>query len=270
MRVDGASFALQRRYLLSAQKRVSRSLVKLREELARHGVEAAAGSLIVLSANAVQAAPAGLMATIAAAATVAGATAATTGTATTTVAKIIAMTTIQKGLMATGLVLAVSKAVYQAHQASILRLENQRLQQAQAPLAEQIQQLQREHDDSTNRLAGLLIEMERLRGQSAENSKLRGDLRRASYELAQLRAGKNGQASPSAALADAWSQRADSIIVEKAPVDAQVDALLQIKTGTFTYKSIGIINMMDGEPRCWDNQDLQFLTALLKQVSDSR
>ena len=53
--------------------------------------------------------------------------------------------------------------------------------------------------------------MERLRRESSENSKLRGALRRASYELAQVKAGKNAEASPSATLADAWSQRADSI-----------------------------------------------------------
>lgn len=71
-------------------------------------------------------------------------------------------------------------AIYEARQAAQLREQNQTLQQQQAPLAEQIQQLQHERDDATNRLAGLLAENERLKsGQDKiELLKLRGEATR--------------------------------------------------------------------------------------------
>ncbi len=385
----------------AAQKRVSRGLGRLREELARHGLKATAGSLaIVLSANAIKAAPAGLVAAIASSAIVAGTTAATTASATTTAAKLMIMTTLQKGLVATTVIAALGAAVYQGHQVSVLRLQNQRLKQARAPLAEQIQQLARAHEDSTNRVVGLLAEMERLRRDSAQDSKLRGDLRRALFQLAQLRAGNDVEASPDAAVQDAWSRRADSlkrwfqehpdkaipelrlldednwlftasrnlevatndlqkadhntfamiasdlretaknrfarslghalsgfllanagvlpnslqellpyfsrgdtslpdggapiddsilqryqlvktgpisslapdepIVIEKAPVDPTVDSLLQIKLGTFSYKSVGISDNMSGEPKSWAAPDAFSLTSLLKQPLSPR
>jgi RNA polymerase sigma factor (sigma-70 family) len=78
----------------TAQKRVSRALEKLRENLSRRGVRAsAAGLSIALAANAIQAAPVGLAATISAAA-LAGTTATTIAAATVT--KTIIMTTLQK------------------------------------------------------------------------------------------------------------------------------------------------------------------------------
>src|SRR5439155_23183654 len=74
----------------SAQKRVSRALDKLRDLLSRRGIRTSAAPLsIILSANAVQAAPAGLIVTISTAAALAGTTIATTATA--TAAKAIAM-----------------------------------------------------------------------------------------------------------------------------------------------------------------------------------
>src|SRR5205085_8028303 len=100
-----------------------------------------------------QAAPIGLAAAISTAAVIAGTAIATTATATAT--KAIAMTTLQETLIAAALVAAASTGIYEARQASTLRSQNQLLQQQQAPLAEQIQQLQRERDDATHRLASL-------------------------------------------------------------------------------------------------------------------
>src|SRR6266849_2193134 len=85
----------------TAQKRVSRALDKLREHLSRRGVTTPAAALtILLSANAVQAAPAGLAATISTAATLGGKTIAVAATAT----KTIVMTTLQKTLVTAAIV----------------------------------------------------------------------------------------------------------------------------------------------------------------------
>ena len=62
----------------AAQKRVSRAVERLREFLSKRGVTVgASGLVVVISANAVQAAPAGLAATISTAAVLAGTTIAT-------------------------------------------------------------------------------------------------------------------------------------------------------------------------------------------------
>jgi len=161
----------------AAQKRVSRAVERLREFLAKRGVTVGAGGLVVvLAANAVQAAPVGLAAMIATAAALAGATIATT--ATTTVVKTIVMTTLQKAIITAALVAAVGTGVYQARQVSQLHEQVQALQQQQAPLTEQIQQMQRERDDATNRWASLANEITRLKGNTAELLKLRGEVAR--------------------------------------------------------------------------------------------
>lgn len=87
----------------AAQKRVSRAVDRLREFFIKRGLTIGASSLVmVLSANAAQAAPVGLGAAIATAVTL-GNTIAATATTTTTTA--IAMTTLQKTLAATVVIL---------------------------------------------------------------------------------------------------------------------------------------------------------------------
>jgi hypothetical protein len=99
----------------TAQKRVSRAVERLREFFSRHGVTVGASGLIVLiAANAIQAAPAGLAATISAAAVLAGTTIAATATATVT--KTIAMTTLQKTIIGMALATAVGTGLYEARQ----------------------------------------------------------------------------------------------------------------------------------------------------------
>ena len=161
----------------TAQKRVSRALEKLREYLAHHGITTTGAALaMVISANAVQAAPVGLVATISTAAVLAGTTLVTTATATAT--KAIAMTTLQKTLITATIVTAVGTGIYEARRASQLSEQNQALQKQQAPLANQFRQLQRERDDATNRLAGLLAEILRLKSNpnQSELLKLRGQV----------------------------------------------------------------------------------------------
>jgi RNA polymerase sigma factor (sigma-70 family) len=161
----------------AAQKRVSRAVEKLRGIFAKRKMAVGAGTLtILISANAVQSAPAGLAATISAAAVLAG-TAATTSTV-ITATKAITMTTIQKTVITAALAAAVGTGIFEAHQAAQLREQTQVLQQQQASLTEQIRQLQQEQDDATNQLTALLAENEQLKSNSNENEllKLRGEV----------------------------------------------------------------------------------------------
>jgi RNA polymerase sigma factor (sigma-70 family) len=159
----------------AAQKRVSRAVERLREFFAKRGVTVGAGGLaVVISANAVQAAPVGLAVTISTAAALVGTNIATT--ATTTAVKTIAMTTLQKTLITATLAVVAGTGIYEARQASTLRTQNQLLQQQQAPLTEQIQQLARERDAATRQLAALREENERQNRNNAELLKLRGEV----------------------------------------------------------------------------------------------
>ncbi|MEY2467201.1 MAG: hypothetical protein QOD03_1722 [Verrucomicrobiota bacterium] len=156
----------------AAQKRVSRAIERLREFFAKRGVTVGASGLaVVISANAVQAAPVGLALTISTAAVLTGTTLATTATA--TAIKTTAMTAFQKTIVATTIAVLAGAGIYEARQASQLREQNQTLQQQQTPFAAQLQQLQRERDEATNRLAVLGKDNERLKRNTAELLKLR-------------------------------------------------------------------------------------------------
>ena len=99
----------------AAQKRLGRAVERLREFFAKRGITVgASGLIVVLSANAVQAAPVGLAVTISTATALAGTTLLTTTTA--TVGKAIAMTTLQKALVAVALTVvgsAITLIVYE-------------------------------------------------------------------------------------------------------------------------------------------------------------
>jgi RNA polymerase sigma factor (sigma-70 family) len=171
----------------AAQKRVSRAVERLREFFARRGVTVGASGLtVVISANAVQAAPVGLALTISTAAALTGTTLATTATVTAT--KAIAMTALQKTIVAATIAVFAGAGIYEARQASQLRDQVQTLQQ-QTPLLEHVQKLQSERDDATSRLAALRDENERLARNSGELLRLRGEvgvLRRQADELDRL------------------------------------------------------------------------------------
>jgi len=174
----------------AARKRVNRAVERLREFFAKRGVTVGASGLVIaISANAVQAAPAGLAITISTAAALAGTTLATTATATAT--KALAMTTLQKTLISATLALAVSTGIYQARQASRLRDQVQTLQPRQTQLAEQIAQLKSANEGLSNRVAqankSRSLSSDRLR----ELLRLRGEvglLRRQQRELEQAAA----------------------------------------------------------------------------------
>jgi RNA polymerase sigma factor (sigma-70 family) len=157
----------------AAQKRVSRALEKLRGFFSKRKITVGAGSLgILISANAVQAAPAGLVATISA--TALAGTAATTTTIISTT-KGIAMTTLQKSLVTITVAIAIGAGVHEARQAAQLREQVRTLREQQA---QQIRQLQSEFADATNRLADLLAENSRVKSnqKNTELLKLRGQV----------------------------------------------------------------------------------------------
>ena len=159
----------------AAQKRVSRAVERLREFFSKRGVTVgASGLVVVISANAVQAAPAGLAITISTVAALAG-TAVSTSTA-IALTKAIAMTTLQKTIIGATLAAAVGTGIYEARQASTLRSQTRLLQQQQAPLAEQIRQLTSERDEATRQNVALRRENELLKSNTFEIHKLRSEM----------------------------------------------------------------------------------------------
>ncbi len=191
----------------AAKKRVSRAVERLREFFSKRGVTIGAGGLVVvISANAVQAAPVALATTISTAAISAG----TTIGASTTVAatKAIVMTTLQKALVMSVLTAAIGTGIYEAHRALQLQNQAQTLQQQQAPLAEQIRQLQGERDSLKSGAESLEAEIARLNSHSNETEllKLRG-------EVAQLRQA-SAESKPDdsrAAMVKSWLEREDKL-----------------------------------------------------------
>ena len=151
----------------AVQKRVTRALEKLRARLVKRGVTLTATVIAgAVAANVIQAAPIGLAAKITSAAMLAG----TTITATTA----IVMTTIQKIAVAASLAATVGVGIYQAKEAAKARVEVQTLQQQQAPLAKQIQQLQEERDKTATMIAGLKENLTNNDRKNLELLKLRG------------------------------------------------------------------------------------------------
>jgi RNA polymerase sigma factor (sigma-70 family) len=156
----------------AAQKRVSRAVERLREFFGKRGVAVGAGGLVVvISANAVQAATVGLAAAISSAATLAGTAITTAATAT----KVITMTTLQKSLVTAAVIAAAGTGIYEAREASILRSEVETLQQSQTVIGQRVQQLTEQRDEASNRLAVA----------TESNTLLNSDARQA--ELVQLR-----------------------------------------------------------------------------------
>src|SRR5438477_1722126 len=191
----------------AAQKRVSRALERLRDLLSRRGITTPAAALsMVLSANAVQAAPAGLALTISTAAVLAcgGVQTSTTIAAT----KAIAMTTLQKAIIGATVATAVGTGIYESGQTRHLRGQVQTLQEQQVPLTEHVRHLQRERDDAKTKVAALQQENERLRRDTAELAKLRGEVARSRDELRSVSQGKTKDANdPAAVAAQAWLDR---------------------------------------------------------------
>ncbi|PYJ63187.1 MAG: hypothetical protein DME24_01765 [Verrucomicrobia bacterium] len=117
----------------AAQKRVSRAVERLREFFAKRGVTVgASGLVVVISANAVQAAPVGLAVTISSAAALAGSAVQTSTAIATT--KAIAMTTLQKTVVGGIVIAALVTPLVMLQQQEALRTENKSLQRQIAAL----------------------------------------------------------------------------------------------------------------------------------------
>jgi RNA polymerase sigma factor (sigma-70 family) len=199
----------------AARMRVDRALEKLRGKLARRGITTTASALAaVVSANAVQSAPAGLAATISAAALAGSAFPVSTLIAAT---KTIAMTTLQKTIVAGALALAAGTGVYAVHQSSQLRGQIQALQQERAPLDAQLQLLEQEHKQAAQQLAALKEENARLKSgpNATELLKLRGQV----GVLRQRAATNDAKAAPASGLAKMMSDPAMKEYIRQAQVE---------------------------------------------------
>ena len=180
----------------AAQKRLSRAVDRLRELLAKRGVTAGASGLaVLLSANAVQAAPAGLALSLSSPAALAGTSVA--ALTTSTAAKTLAMTTLQKALIATALAAAIGVGTYQARQASLLRAQLKSLQHRSIPQSEPSQ---------AAAVASLQAKVEAL---EAQNGKLSRALGQANADKAKLEMEREG-ARRSAALYKQLVEQASS------------------------------------------------------------
>jgi RNA polymerase sigma factor (sigma-70 family) len=174
----------------AAQKRLNRAVEKMRDLFAKRGVAVGAAGLAgVVAANAVQAAPAGLAASIAATAGIA----ATTLT-TTVITKAIAMTTMQKTLVAVVIAGAIGTGIYQAHEAASLRSQIQAVRQEEADEARRMEQ---ERAKTSAAIAALTDENGHLKsGQSlTELLKMRSELGKLKQKAASAAAGNSNSAT---------------------------------------------------------------------------
>lgn len=229
----------------AAQKRVSRALEKLRTEFTRRGVTTTAVALsTALSANAITITPAGLAGALSSTA-LAGTIIATTATATTI--KTIAITTLQKTLITATVAVLAGAGIYEARQAAQLRQQNQTLQQQQAPLAEQIQQLQTNFADATNRLAGLLAENSRLKSNPNQNEllRLRGETTRLRADSKELASTKATLSALSEQQSEALKTMRDSIRHDLTKQGEQQVKTLQEKLSLTSEQTVALKNILN-------------------------
>lgn len=147
----------------AARMRVERALEKLRAVFLRRGVAATATLASIISANAVQIAPAGLAATLTSA-SLAGA-----GTGTLTLLKLMTMTKLKLGLSALVVAGAATALVVQHQAQEKLRAESEALTQ-------QIAQLKTDNENFSNRLAAAADSKSLPNDQFNELLKLRGEV----------------------------------------------------------------------------------------------
>ena len=193
----------------AARKRVDRAVERLGVFLTRHGATAGPGALAsFIAANAVQAAPAGLMASVCASAAPIGMLPVS---AAITLTKTVAMTTLQKTLVSAALAISAALVSYLTYEVSSERSQLRQLHIEQADLARQIDPLRRERDDAINAAALAHNEAERLRRDNAQVVRLRGDLGRMTTELSQAKASGTNRVSAVSAEVAGWIDRGDII-----------------------------------------------------------
>jgi RNA polymerase sigma factor (sigma-70 family) len=211
----------------TAQKRVSRALDKLRELLQGRGITTSAGALsIILAANAVQAAPAGLALTISSA-VLAGATVTTATIATHALMNWI---TLKSAVTITVAALAAGSGTYlwQQHEANALRGEN-------ADLAAQRDSLTKERDDAVAAAAAKNGQSDGLPADKEELLRLRsevGMLRRQTNEISRL---QQQNAELQSALAEAKQTKQEPEDPEKQMAMAKLNDAKLTGLGVIMY-----------------------------------
>jgi RNA polymerase sigma factor (sigma-70 family) len=161
----------------AARMRVERALEKLRAVFVKRGITTASALASIISANAVQLAPANL------AATLTTTSIATAGTGTFTILKIMTATKLKLAFSAIVVAGAATAFVHQQQTQNKLRAQNESLQQ-------QIAQLQTDNGNFSNRLANISGSKKLSEEQFNELLKLRGEvgvLRRQLDELEKVR-----------------------------------------------------------------------------------
>ena len=209
----------------AAQKRVSRAVEKLREVFAKNKITIGAGSLgILISANAVQAAPAGLATKILAA------TSGLTATA--------GITMIQKSLIAGLAAVVIGGGIYSFH----LQKQIAALQEQQTSLNQQIAQMSQERDDAKNQLAAAQRENEQRQNNQDELLRLRGEIGVLRRQLGE--ATKTNRALPAAVVAMNTNSSMPQIVIEARfltmPKDASAGWYDSTSAGILTSENLSI------------------------------
>lgn len=189
----------------AARMRVERALEKLRAVFAKRDITTVGALASVISANAVQLAPANLGATLATVYMT------TTGTGTFTLLKIMTATQLKLAISALVIAGTATALVVQHQTQNLLREQNE-------SLARLVRQLTADNLDLSNRLATAIPPARMSNGQMDELLRLRGEvgtLRRQIGQMAQLR-DENGRLQ--AALANA-NARIETAHNPAAPVD---------------------------------------------------
>ena len=189
----------------TAQKRVSRAVERLREFFAKRKVSIGAGGLVTLiSANAIQAAPVGLAATLTTTALLTS-TAVQTSTLVATT-KAIAMTTLQKIVIIATTAALAGAGIYEAKQVSQLRNQVQTLQEAQSPLTNQMAAIEADNARLSNVVAHAKDQKTLSQSQLNELLKLRGQTGQSQTALKELAKMKSENGTTSAFLTNAMAQ----------------------------------------------------------------
>ncbi len=162
------------------------------------------------------------------------------------------MTTTQKLLIAAALVVSVGVGLYEAKENAKARAEVRTLQQQQAPLAEQIRQLQAERDKATNRIAWLNEQLAKNTKNNSELLRLRGQVGGLQTQLAktknQLASAKPNIDQPALSSAEEYFRRADlhhSNHEYEAELQDLNKAIELDPNMIYVYKNRGILFAMD-------------------------
>lgn len=183
----------------AAHKRLARALEKVRKLFARRGVALSASAIAAaISANSVQAAPAGLAALVCANTAKGAVIAASISTLAAGTVKTIAVATIQKTVLVTALAASVGVGLYEARQAANARAEIQGLQQEQAAAARQIASLKEENTRLSNLVANAGEQSTLSQAQFNELLKLRGQAGQYRTALAEMQKMRAAASQPAA------------------------------------------------------------------------